>query len=71
MRKFLTKREIEIVMMVDRNTGVLNLRVFATHPKKRRAEIFGTATLRMEDLREVAAMLTERLQIEDQLVKAE
>jgi hypothetical protein len=71
MRKLLPKREIEIVMMVDRDTGVFHLRAFASHPKKRPAEIVGTATLRMEDLREVASMLTERLRIEDQLVKVE
>jgi hypothetical protein len=70
MHKRLPKREIEIVMSVDRNTGVLDLRVFATRPK-RRAQIVGTATLRMQDLRDVVPLLTERLQIEDQLVKVE
>ena len=71
MPKPLPQRKSEIVMMVDRDTGVLDLRVFATHCKRGRAQIVGTATLRMEDLREVAPMLTKRLQIEDQLVKAE
>jgi hypothetical protein len=71
MPKPLPDRKIEIVMSVDRTTGVLDLRVSASHPNKRRTEIVGTVNLRMEDLREVAPMLTERLRIEDQLVKAE
>jgi len=56
-------------MAVDRDTGILDLRVFAT-PKKRRAQPVGTATLRIEDLREVLPMLTEQLRFEDLLVKA-
>ena len=57
-------------MRVDRNTGILDFRVFAPHRKSRRAQIVGTATLRMKDLREVVPMLSEQLQVEDQLVKA-
>ncbi len=71
MSKRLPQREIEIVMAVGRDTGVLDLRVYAHHPKRRRPQVVGTATLRMEDLRDVVPMLTERLRIEDQLVKAE
>ena len=71
MSKRLPQREIEIVIKVDRDTGVLDLRVYAHHPKRRRPQVVGTATLRMEDLRDVVPMLTERLRIEDQLVKAE
>ena len=56
MPKPLPQRKSEIVMMVDRDTGVLDLRVFATHCKRGRAQIVGTATLRMEDLRELAPM---------------
>ena len=36
--------ETEIVMSVDRDAGVVDLRVFATQHK--RAEVVGTATLR-------------------------
>jgi hypothetical protein len=70
MPKPLTQREIEIVMAVDRDTGVLDLRVYAHHPKKR-AQAVGTATLRMEDLREVLPMLAERLRFEDLCIEAE
>ena len=65
------QREIEIAMAVDRDTGVLDLRVYAHHPKTRKAQPVGTATLRMEDLREVLPMMTERLRIEDLLIEAE
>jgi hypothetical protein len=71
MSKRLPQREIEIDMAVGRDTGVLDLCVYAHHPKGRRPQVVGTATLRMEDLRDVVPMLTERLRIEDQLVKAE
>jgi hypothetical protein len=57
-------------MMVDRRTRVLDLRVFAT-PKRRRTKQVGTATLRLEDLREVLPMMTERLRFEDLLIEAE
>jgi hypothetical protein len=43
----------------------------AHHSKGRRAQLVGTATLRMEDLREVSPLMSERLRIQDQLVKAE
>ena len=52
--------ETEIVMSVDRDAGVVDLRVFATQ-HKRAAEVVGTATLRMADLSEVVRMLTEKL----------
>ena len=49
---------------------MLDLRVFAT-PKRRRTKQVGTATLRLEDLREVLPMMTERLRFEDLLIEAE
>ena len=61
--------EREIIMSVDRDAGVVDLRVFATQHK--RAEVVGTATLRMADVPEVVRLLTERLRFEDQLVAAE
>jgi hypothetical protein len=70
MPKPLTQREIEIVMSVDRDIGVLDLRVYAHHPKRRRAQQVGTATLRMEDLRELLPMMTEQLRFEDLLIEA-
>ena len=71
MPRPMRQREIEIVMAVDRDAGVLDLRVYAHHPKRRRPQAVGTATLRMEDLREVVPMPTERLRFEDQLIEAE
>jgi hypothetical protein len=71
MPKSATEHEIEIVMAVDRDIGVLDLRVYAHHPKRRRAQQVGTATLRMEDLREVLPMLAERLRFEDLCIEAE
>jgi hypothetical protein len=71
MPKPFPKTETEIVMSVDRDAGVLDLRVFATQHKRARAEVVGTATLRMQDLRDVVKMLTERLHVEDQLLAAE
>jgi hypothetical protein len=70
MPKPVQHSEIEIVMAVDRDTGVLDLCVYDHHPKKRRAQAVGTATLRMEDLCEVLPMMTEQLRFEDLLVKA-
>ena len=46
MPKPLPQHESEIFMMVDRETGVLDLRVFATHRKSGRGQIVGTATLK-------------------------
>ncbi len=69
MSNRLPQRELEIVIAVDRDAGVLDLRVYAHHPKKR-AQAVGTATLRMEDLREVLPMMTEQLRFEDLLIEA-
>jgi hypothetical protein len=71
MPKPMRQREIEIVMAVDRDAGVLDLRVYAQHPKRRRAQQVGIATLRMEDLHKLLPMLTERLRFEDLLIEAE
>ena len=69
MPKPFPKTETEIVMSVDRDAGVLDLRVFATQHK--RAEVVGTATLRMADVPEVVLLLTEGLRGEDLLIEAE
>jgi hypothetical protein len=61
--------ETEIVMSVDRDAGVVDLRVFATQHK--RAEVVGTATLRMADVSEVVRLLSERLRFEDLLLAGE
>jgi hypothetical protein len=69
MPKPFPKTETEIVMSVDRDAGVLDLRVFATQHK--RAEVVGTATLRMADVPEVVRLLTEGLRGEELLIEAE
>jgi hypothetical protein len=56
-------------MSVDRDAGVLDLRIFATQHK--RAEVVGTATLRMADVSEVVRLLSERLRFEDLLLAGE
>jgi hypothetical protein len=71
MPKPVTQHEIEIVTAVDREAGILDLRVYAHHSKRRPAQLVGTATLRMEDLREVLPLLTERLRFEDLCIEAE
>jgi hypothetical protein len=58
----------QIVMVVDRETGILDLSVFV---KGHRTQTVGTATLRMADVPEVVRRLTERLRIEDQLLAAD
>ena len=69
MPKPFPKTETEIVMSVDRDAGVLDLRIFATQHK--RAEVVGTATLRMADVPEVVRLLTEGLRGEELLIEAE
>jgi hypothetical protein len=69
MSKAFPKTETEIVTRVDRDAGVLDLRIFATQHK--RAEIVGTATLRMADVPEVLRLLRERLRFEDLLLAGE
>src|ERR1700738_4524662 len=61
--------EREIIMSVDRDAGVLDLRIFANQHK--RAEVVGTATLRMADVSEVVQLLRERLRFEDLLLAGE
>ena len=62
--------ETEIIISVDRDAGVVDLRVLATQ-HKRAAEVVGTATLRMADLSEVVRLLSERLRFEDLLLAGE
>jgi hypothetical protein len=70
MRKT-TLQQRQIVRAVDRNTGIVDLSVFAKPLQGGRTQTVGTATLRMADVPEVVRLLTERLQIEDQLLAAE
>ena len=41
--------------------------MFAAPSRRVEPEVVGTATLRMQDLRDVVALLSERLQFQDQL----
>jgi hypothetical protein len=61
----------QIVMAVDRDTGTIDLSVFALPSKGHRTKTVGTATLRMVDVPEVVRLLTERLQFEDLLLAGE
>jgi hypothetical protein len=61
MGKHLQTAETEIVMAVDWDVGVLDLRIFATHPKKEASEVVGEARFRLKDLRQIVEMLTERV----------
>jgi hypothetical protein len=61
----------QIMMAVDRDTRIVDLGVFAKPLQGGRTQTVGTATLRMADVPEVVRLLTERLQIEDQLLAAE
>jgi hypothetical protein len=70
MPRTFSKKNTEIVMVTD-FTGVIDLRVFATHPKRRRPEIVGTASLRVQDLRDILPLLRERLLVEDYMRAAE
>jgi hypothetical protein len=58
-------------MAVDRNTGIVDLSVFAKPLQGGRTQTVGSATLRMADVPEVIRLLTERLRFEDQLLAAE
>jgi hypothetical protein len=57
------KAETDIVVTFDYDTGMLDVRVFAAQPNSRRPQPVGTATLRMQDVADVAALLTERAHI--------
>jgi hypothetical protein len=70
MRKT-TLQQQQIVIAVDRDTGIVDLSVFAKPLQGGRTQTVRSATLRMADLPEVVRLLTERLRIEDQLLAAE
>jgi hypothetical protein len=71
MPRTIPKQETEIVMTTDFTTGMIDLRVFATHPKRPRPEIVGTASLRVQDLADVVPLLNERLLAEDYIRAAQ
>jgi hypothetical protein len=71
MRKTTSKPEAQIVMVVDQNARLLDLRVFSAPNRNVEPEVVGTATLRLQDLRNVVAMLSKRLQFQDQLDAAQ
>jgi hypothetical protein len=71
MRKSRLQQQQQIVIAVDRDTGALDLSVFALPLKRNRTQSVGTATLRMADVPEVVRLLTERLRFENLLLAAE
>jgi hypothetical protein len=70
MRKTRLQQQ-QIVMAVDRSTGIVGLSVFALPCKGHRTQTVGTATLRMADVPELVRLLTEGLRGEDLLIEAE
>jgi hypothetical protein len=60
MRKT-TLQQQQIVMAVDRDTGILDLSVFAKPLQGGRTQTVGTATLRMADVPELVRLLTEMI----------
>ena len=70
MRKTRLQQQ-QIVMAVDRSTGIVDLSVFALPCKGHRTQTVGTATLRMADVPEVVRLLTEGLRGEELLIEAE
>ena len=70
MRKTRLQQQ-QIVMSVDRSTGIVDLSVFALPCKGHRTQTVGTATLRMADVPEVVRLLTEGLRGEELLIEAE
>jgi hypothetical protein len=71
MRKSRLQQQQQIVIAVDRDTGTLDLSVFALLLKGNRTQTVGTATLRMADVPEVVRLLSERLRFEDLLLAGE
>ena len=71
MRKIRLQQQQQIVIAVDRDTGALDLSVFALPLKGNRTQTVGTATLRMADVPEVVRLLTEGLRGEELLIEAE
>jgi hypothetical protein len=71
MRKSRLQQQQQIVIAVDRDSGTLDLSVFALPLKGNRTQTVGTATLRMADVPEVLRLLAERLQFEELLIEAE
>jgi hypothetical protein len=51
----------QIVMAVDRSTGIVDLSVFAFPCKGHRTQTVGTATLRMADVPEVGTAAHRRI----------
>jgi hypothetical protein len=65
MRKNISKRQPAIVMAIDQDARLLDLRVFAAQNKHVEPEVVGNATLRLRDLREVVAFLSHEIQMRD------
>jgi hypothetical protein len=61
----------QIVMAVDRSTGILDISVFAKPLHGGRTQTVGTASFRMADVPEAVRLLTEGLRGEELLIEAE
>jgi hypothetical protein len=67
MCKTVSKRQPAIVAVVDHDTDVLDLRVFSAPSRRVEPEVVGPATFRMQDLRDVVAILSEGLRFQDHI----
>ena len=70
MRKTRLQQQ-QIVMAVDRSTGIVDFSVFAKPLQGGRTQTVGTASLRMADVPEAVRLVTEGLRGEELLIEAE
>ena len=71
MPKNVSKLETQIVLSADHDTGALDLRVFAAPSRSVEPEVVGTAALRMQDLRDVVAILRDELRLQNHIDAAQ
>ena len=71
MRKMVSKRQPAIVAAVDHDTGVLDLQVFAAPNQRGRPKVVGNAVIRIQDLRDVMALLRDELRLQNHIDAAQ
>jgi hypothetical protein len=67
MRKNISKSETQIAMAVDYATGVLDFQVLAAPNQRGRPKVVGNAIIRIQDLRDVMALLRDELRLQDRM----
>ena len=71
MRKTASKSEAQIVMAVDYATGLLDFQVFAAPNQRGRPKVVGNAVIRIQDLRDVMALLRDELRLQNHIDAAQ